>query len=201
MTQWIGLTGGIGSGKTAVSDLFIKLNVPVIDADEISRSLTAVDGLALPFLREQWGEALFLSDGSLNRQFLREKVFNEQDEKKKLEQILHPLILSEIKQRQQQEAAPYGIVSVPLLVELPEFLALVNQVLVVDCDERIQVARVQARNGLSEPEIKAIMKQQATRQERLQHADQVIVNESDLESLIEQVQRLHCQYQAQCSAK
>ncbi len=200
MTHWIGLTGGIGSGKTAASDCFMALGVPILDADEISRQMTAKNGQALPQMREVWGDQLFLASGELDRAYLRAVIFSNDEHKKQLEAILHPLILAEIEKRQQQETAAYGIVSVPLLTELPQFLALVERVLLIDCDEDIQIKRVMARSGLDKAQVQAIMQQQASRTERLAIADDVIVNHADIQTLEHQVLQLHQQYQTQYSA-
>ena len=195
MTVWVGLTGGIGSGKSQAAAEFVALGVPHIDADALSRSLTADNGKALPAIREAIGAHVFESEGRLNRAALREEVFRRPQTKAILESLMFPLILAEIRlQQAQYPDAIYGIVDVPLLVENPPFLALVERVLVIDVDEATQIERVKQRSGLSEEEIRRIMHTQATRRERLRQADDVVKNEGSLNELSEKIQRLHRYY-------
>lgn len=195
MTVWVGLTGGIGSGKSQAAAEFVALGVPHIDADALSRSLTADNGKALPAICEIIGAHVFESEGRLNRAALREEVFRRPQTKVMLETLMFPLILQEIRlQQAQYPDAIYGIVDVPLLVENPPFLALVQRVLVIDVDEATQIERVKQRSGLSEDEIRRIMASQATRRERLLHADDVIKNDGSLNELAEKIQRLHRYY-------
>lgn len=195
MTVWVGLTGGIGSGKSQAAAEFVALGVPHIDADALSRSLTADNGKALPAIRETIGAHVFESEGRLNRAALREEVFRRPQTKAMLEALMFPLILQEIRlQQAQYPDAIYGIVDVPLLVENPPFLALVQRVLVIDVDETTQIERVKQRNSLSEDEIRRIMASQASRRERLLHADDVIKNDGNLNELAEKIQRLHRYY-------
>ncbi|MRN37693.1 dephospho-CoA kinase [Neisseria sp. N95_16] len=195
MTVWVGLTGGIGSGKSQAAAEFIALGVLHIDADALSRSLTADNGKALPAIRETIGAHVFESEGRLNRAALREEVFRRPQTKAMLEALMFPLILQEIRlQQAQYQDAIYGIIDVPLLVENPPFLALVQRVLVIDVDETTQIERVKQRNSLSEDEIRRIMASQASRRERLLHADDVIKNDGNLNELAEKIQRLHRYY-------
>ncbi|PJO79194.1 dephospho-CoA kinase [Neisseria brasiliensis] len=195
MTVWVGLTGGIGSGKSQAAAEFVALGVPHIDADTLSRSLTADNGKALPAIRETIGAHVFESEGRLNRAALREEVFRRPQTKAMLEALMFPLILQEIRlQQAQYQDAIYGIIDVPLLVENPPFLALVQRVLVIDVDETTQIERVKQRNSLSEDEIRRIMASQASRRERLLHADDVIKNDGNLNELAEKIQRLHRYY-------
>ena len=195
MTVWVGLTGGIGSGKSQAAAAFVALGMPHIDADALSRSLTADNGKALPAIRETIGAHVFESEGRLNRAALREEVFRRPQTKAMLEALMFPLILQEIRlQQAQYQEAIYGIIDVPLLVENPPFLALVQRVLVIDVDEATQIERVKQRNGLSEDEIRRIMASQASRRERLLHADDVIKNDGSLNELAEKIQRLHRYY-------
>lgn len=195
MTVWVGLTGGIGSGKSQAAAEFVALGVPHINADALSRSLTADNGKALPAICEIIGAHVFESEGRLNRAALREEVFRRPQTKVMLETLMFPLILQEIRlQQAQYPDAIYGIVDVPLLVENPPFLALVQRVLVIDVDEATQIERVKQRSGLSEDEIRRIIASQATRRERLLHADDVIKNDGSLNELAEKIQRLHRYY-------
>lgn len=195
MTVWVGLTGGIGSGKSQAAAEFAALGVPHIDADALSRSLTADKGKALPAIREHIGTHVFDDGGRLNRDALREEVFRRPQTKAILESLMFPLILEEIRvQQAQYPDAVYGIIDVPLLVENPPFLALVQRVLVIDADEAIQIERVRQRSGLSEEEIRRIMRTQASRRERLLYADDVIKNEGTLAELAEKIRRLHRYY-------
>ncbi len=187
----VGLTGGIGSGKTQVSDGFAALGVPVIDADVVSRSLTEDGGEALPFIREAFGASVFTRPGVLDRAALRERVFANEQAKIQLEAILHPLILQKIAFQHASLVATYAILSVPLLVEKKTYLSLCQRVLVVDCAEETQIKRVRARNGFSRDQVLRIMAQQASRSERLAVATEVIENEFDLAYLEQEVARLH----------
>ena len=201
MTVWIGLTGGIGSGKSQAAAEFLSLGVPVLDADAVSRHLTADHGEALPAIRRVFGDAVFDVSGSLNRAALRERVFASEATKKDLEALLHPLIAMKIRQRQQEElGALYGIVDIPLLVERVAFRRLVDRVLVIDCTEAEQVRRVSLRSGLDEMEVRRIMATQADRCSRLRQADDVLGNHADIATLAEKVHRLHAYYTAACRA-
>ena len=197
MTVWIGLTGGIGSGKSQAAAEFVRLGVPHIDADALSRSLTVDGGAALPAIRQAFGDAVFDSESRLNRAALRDEVFRRPEARQQLEQILHPLILAAIQAQQQQYTdAAYGIIDIPLLVEQAHFLALVERVLVVDVEEATQIRRVQARSALAEEEVRRIIATQAPRRQRLLYADDILCNEGSADELAEKVQRLHRFYQA-----
>ena len=185
VTVWVGLTGGIGSGKSAAADLFVQLGICVIDADAISRQLTAYQGVALPAIQAAFGEQAV---------FEQQLNFKRPEAKAELEAILHPLILKTILQQQAAVDAVYGLVDIPLLTELPQFRDLVQRVLVIDAPETLQVDRVMARNGLSRAQIASIMAQQATREERLAIADEVILNDGDLHHLELQVLKCHKHY-------
>lgn len=196
MTVWVGLTGGIGSGKSQVSAMFSELAVPVIDADAISRSLTAEQGKALPEIRRQFGDTVFCGN-TLNRQAMRDLVFRQPEYKELLESILYPLIYQEIYSQQQKNSqAVYGIVDIPLLAEKPLFRRLVSRILVVDCAEKIQIQRVQERNRLPEADIKRILSTQANRADRQAIADDILMNEGTIAELHHKVVRLHRFYQA-----
>lgn len=195
MTAWIGLTGGIGSGKSKAAAEFACLGVPLIDADAISRSLTAEHGAALPAIRACFGEGLFDDEGCLKRECLRNLVFRRPEAKAELEAIMFPLIIAGIQAQQQQYAdAAYGVIELPLLVGYPQFLALVSRIVVVDVVEATQIRRVQQRSGLSAEEIQCIMTSQVSRSRRLRAADDVLNNEGSPEVLAAAVRRLHRYY-------
>ncbi len=194
MAVWIGLTGGIGSGKSSAAQHFVRLGVPVVDADAVSRSLTAPGGAALTPIREIFGEAVF-SDGLLDRAKLRETVFADPQQKAALEALMFPLILQQMRAEMQAHAtAVYGVADIPLLAENPAFQALVSRILVVDVPPDVQIERVRQRNGLSADEVKRIMAAQATREARLALADDVVDNSGSPARLAEQIERLHHTY-------
>ena len=187
----LGLTGGIGSGKSTVAGMLTALGAVVIDADAISRSLTATHGAAIETIKQQFGEAMISADGSLNRNRMRDLVFTDSDAKNRLESIIHPLIKLEI-QRQEQSAISLGtkliVYDVPLLVESANWRPVLDQVLVVDCLEQTQIERVMARNTLKQEDVKKIIANQASRKMRNSAADIVIFNDSiTVEQLSEQV--------------
>jgi dephospho-CoA kinase len=192
----IGVTGGLGSGKTAVSQAFARLGVPVIDTDEISRALTAADGAALPMLRKAFGDSIFNADGTLNRNALRALILNDRAAKSRLESILHPMILHEVAIQLARLNAPYVMIVVPLLVESGNYLDMLDRVLVVDCSEETQIQRALARGGWDESEIRAMMATQASRQARLKLADDVIHNDGGMDALTAQVAALNEKYHA-----
>ncbi len=179
----VGLTGGIGSGKSTVADLFAELGVPVIDTDQIARQLTVPGGAALQAIHTAFSESTFKPDGSLDRAALRRLVFAEPAARQQLEAILHPLIRDEVERVLANLDAPYVLIVIPLLVETGGYRDLLNRILVVDCPETLQISRVKARNGLAQDEVLAIMAAQATRVERLARADDVIANTASAEAL------------------
>ena len=187
----LGLTGGIGSGKSTVANMFTALGAVVIDADAISRSLTTTRGAAIEAIKQQFGEAMISADGSLNRNRMRDMVFTDSDVKNRLESIIHPLIKLEI-QRQEQTAILLGnkliVYDIPLLVETTNWRPVLDQVLVVDCLEQTQIERVMARNTLKQEDVKKIIANQASRKKRHGAADILIFNDSiTVEQLREQV--------------
>lgn len=190
----IGLTGGIGSGKTSVSDIFSELGVPVIDTDLVARQLTARDGAALPEIRSAWGESVMRTDGELDRDALRRRIFAAPEERRRLEAILHPLIRRQVVAELAALDAPYVVVVIPLLVETGNYHELLDRVLVVDCPESLQVERVRARSGLSAEEVSAIISAQADRSSRIAAADDIIANPANSRSLREQVLSLDAKY-------
>ena len=189
----VGLTGGIGSGKSTVSELFAKLGVPVIDTDVIARELVSPGQPAYAKIINTFGERVLDTNGQLDRNRLREVVFNNYENRLALEAILHPLIQHAALARIQQLHADYCILVVPLLVE-KDWQSLVNRILVVDTSEALQRQRVKQRSGLPDTQINAIMRQQATREQRLSHADDVIVNNESLSHIEIEVRKLHLRY-------
>jgi len=196
VTWVVGLTGGIGSGKSAAADLFAAHGIAVIDTDAIAHELTAPGGAAMPAIRAGFGDGVVAADGALDRAAMRAIVFTDPAAKKRLEAILHPLIRAEGERRIAAAASPYVILMVPLLVESGSYRERVNRVAVVDCREATQIARVMSRNGLPRAEVERILAAQATRAERLAAADDVIDNDGDIAALPPQIDRLHGEYLA-----
>ena len=192
----IGLTGGIGSGKSTVARMFAAVGVPVIDTDEISHALTAPDGAAISLLRQVFGADIFKPDGALDRASLRSRVLADEQARLELEAILHPMIRNVVQCRLTATQAPYALVVIPLLVETGAYQTMLDRVLVVDCGEDVQIKRALDRGGWSMAEILAIMDKQANRETRLKHADDVIANEGDEANLAIQVATLHQTYLA-----
>jgi dephospho-CoA kinase len=190
----VGLTGGIGSGKSTVSDLFAALGVPVIDTDLIAHQLTAPGSTALDAIRAAFSAAVMQADGSLDRAALRHLVFGDAAARRQLEAILHPRIRRAVEARLASLVAPYVLIVIPLLVETGGYRDLLNRVLVVDCPEALQISRVKARSGLAHDEILAILAAQASRAERLAAANDVIVNPASQASLRDEVAALHQRY-------
>lgn len=170
----VGLTGGIGSGKSTVASLFAEHGVPIIDTDVIAHRLTAPGGLAIAAIRAQFGPQFIDSSGALNRALMRERVFTDPHAKNHLEAILHPMIRNECEREAAQAQGPYLMFVVPLLIESPGWRQRVSRILVVDTSESEQIIRVMTRSGLSEDKVRAIMAAQATREQRLAAADDVI---------------------------
>jgi len=191
----IGLTGGIGSGKSTVAQMFAARNVPLIDTDELARELAEPGQAGHAEIVEQFGADMLDAAGRLDRAKMRARVFADPTERRRLENILHPAIRAETQRRLEHTAAPYAIVAVPLLVETG-FDDLVDRVLVVDCTEALQIHRTAARSGLAAAEIQRVMAAQASREQRLARADDVIENNAGLAELEQQVARLHAQYLA-----
>ncbi len=190
----VGLTGGIGCGKTTVANLFAQRGAAVIDTDQIAHQLTAPNGLAIGAIRDQFGTAFLLSNGAMDRAKMREYVFNDPAARKRLESILHPLIRAETENAAMHAHGIYLILVVPLLIESASWKERVSRVLVVDCPEEHQIARVMSRNGLSQAQVLAIMEAQVSRKTRLATADDVIENEGDQAELEPQIERLHALY-------
>ena len=192
----VGLTGGIGSGKSAAADRFGALGAAVVDTDLIAHGLTAPGGAAIEAIRAAFGDALIGADGALDRAAMRARVFGAPAERRRLEGILHPMIRDQSARQCSAADAPYVVLVVPLLVESGNYRARCARILVVDCPEDIQVARVQARSGLGKVQVEAIMAAQIPRADRLAAADDVIDNSADLPHLYAQVDALHARYLA-----
>lgn len=189
----IGLTGGIGSGKSAAAQIFAECGAAIVDTDAIAHTLTAPGGSAMPALVAAFGPGIQRADGGLDRAAMRQRVFASPPDKTRLENILHPLIRQESDKQVEaaiQQQPPYVVLVVPLLIESGTYRQRVDRVVVVDCPETLQISRVQARNGFSAAEVRAILVTQASRTERLAAADHVIVNDGDLPHLQAQVRQL-----------
>lgn len=186
----VALTGGIGSGKSTVSDRFLILGVPVIDTDLIARELVEPTTSAFQEIREFFGAQVIRADGTLDRAKLRQLIFESPDKRCRLEQILHPRILAEMERRLDSLTTPYAVVVIPLLLETGQN-TLADRILVVDCEESLQIGRVQNRSGLDEQQIRQILAAQVDRNSRLAAADDVIENNGSVDELITAVDRLH----------
>lgn len=195
----VGLTGGIGSGKSEAAALFAARGVPVIDTDAIAHALVAPGQLALQAIAKAFGTEVLQADGTLNRAWMRQRIFGDPAARQTLEHILHPLIREEVQQSLARHAgAAYQIVMVPLLFETGAYAQMIDRSLLIDCDETLQVSRAMARSGLSESEVRAIMAAQWSREQRLAAADDVIRNDGNLQELAEQVQAKHEKYIKAC---
>ena len=188
MTYVVGLTGGIGSGKSTIAELFVELGVPVIDADLVARQVVEKGSPLLAEIAVHFGPEILLEDGALNRAALREKVFNHEREKQWLNQLLHPAIRHEMLRQLAAQQAPYCIFMVPLLIE-NNLIALCQRILVVDVSEQTQMTRASQRDNNQLALIKNIMQSQVSRSERLQHADDVIHNDADLSESLPQLKQ------------
>jgi len=192
----VGLTGGIGCGKTTVANRFGALGASLVDTDDIAHALTAPGGAAMPAIMAAFGDDFATPDGALDRVRMRQLVFTDPQAKHRLEAILHPRISAAAMAAAAAATGPYLMYVVPLLVESGTWKSRVTRVLAIDCPEEVQVARVMARNGLSEKQVRDIMANQASRAERLAAADDVLTNDGALAALEPQIQRLHGIYMA-----
>lgn len=190
----VGLTGGIGCGKTTVADMFGALGASLVDTDAIAHALTAPQGAAMPALLAEFGAGFATPEGALDRARMRELVFSDPAARGRLEAILHPRIREATAAAAAIATGPYVIFVVPLLIESGNWVERVSRVLAIDCSEATQVARVMARNNMSEAQVRAIMAAQVTRAQRLAAADDVILNDDGIEALRPQVARLHAFY-------
>lgn len=190
----VGLTGGIGSGKSAAAEEFARLGATVVDTDLIARELTDTGGAALPHIKSLFGAAFITQQGAMDRDAMRKHVFSDPAGKKALERLLHPMIRAEADRRIAASTGPYIIYVVPLLIESGGQRDRVQRILVVDAPEDLQVERVRTRSGLSDKEIRSIIAQQAARRARLAAADDVIENSGSLDALRKQVAALDARY-------
>ena len=192
----VGLTGGIGSGKSATADFFGEFGAAIVDTDRIAHQLTAPGGAAMAPIEAAFGAGVIDADGALNRAAMRALAFEDPAARKRLEAILHPMIRSESERQCAAASAPYVVLMVPLLVESGSYRERVARLCVVDCSEDVQVQRVMQRSGLEEGQVRAIMAAQVTRATRLAAADDVLDNSGDREHLHIQVASLHQRYLA-----
>ncbi|CAG4885631.1 dephospho-CoA kinase [Paraburkholderia saeva] len=191
----VGITGGIGSGKSTVADLFAMRGVPLVDTDVIAHRITAPGGLAMPSIATEFGPSFVAHDGSLDRAQMRALVFSDDTARSRLEAITHPLIRAETERERSEARGPYVMVVVPLLVESGSWKNRVDRVLAVDCTVETQIERVMRRNAFTREQVLAIIERQATREARLAAADDVIVNDAvSIETLSREVDALHRQY-------
>jgi dephospho-CoA kinase len=190
----LGVTGGIGSGKSTAARLFAECGAGLVDTDEIALRLTQPGQPAVAEIARRFGPEYLTPAGALDRQRMRNHVFSDPAAKAQLEAILHPLIRMQVAEQVGASDAPYVLVLIPLLVETGGYPTLVQRILVIDADEAVQIARTMARSALSEEQVRAIMRTQATREQRLAAADDIIDNNGDLEQLRLQVQALHARY-------
>ena len=190
----VGLTGGIGSGKSTVAARFAQLGATVVDTDDISRAMTAAGGVALPALREAFAHRYFRPDGALDRDAMRSLAFEDREARARLEAILHPAIRAAADEALRKVAGPYAIIVVPLLFETGSYLDRVSRTLVVDCPEDLQLRRTMERSKLPESTVRAIMQAQWPRWRRLQMADDVVWNGGEPGLLPPQCARLHAEY-------
>jgi dephospho-CoA kinase len=191
MSLVIGLTGGIGSGKTLVSDRLQELGASIIDTDEIAHCLTQQNGPVMIDIEHQFGKVAIMPDGSLNRDYIRALVFKDSSQRLKLENILHPRIREQVKIRLSAKTTHYFVLVVPLLFEKQGWKELMDEVLVIDCPEELQVARVMERNKWPEAQVRSIIATQTSRETRLKGASYVIENRGLLPELIQQIDFLH----------
>ena len=192
----VGLTGGIGCGKSTVADLFAALGATIVDTDVIAHALTAPQGAAMPAIVAEFGPDFAQPDGALDRARMRTLVFSDAPARARLEAILHPRIRAATEAAGQAATGAYVMYVVPLLIESGSWCERVTRVLAIDCSEDTQVARVMQRSHLSADEVRAIMATQVTRARRLAEADDVVDNDAGLEALQAQVQALHERYLA-----
>jgi len=191
MALVVGLTGGIGSGKSAAAREFAQLGATVVDTDAIAHELTGAGGAAIPGVKRLFGPASVDSTGAMDRRRMRDLVFSDAQKKARLESLLHPMIRAESERRAAAATGPYVLLVVPLLVESPDYRARLRRVVVVDCPEALQIVRVRQRSGLPEGEIRRIVASQIQREKRLAAADDVIDNSGTVAALQQQVRKLH----------
>ena len=191
----IGMTGGIGSGKSEASKIFASLNIEVIDLDKISREITEKDHEAIEEIKALFGESLFNKENELDRKKLRDMIFSDKNLKIKLENILHPKILAEVKKKLSVFSdEPYVVIDIPLLFETNQYVPLISRSLVIDCELSDQIERVSKRDGMEIAMVQSIISQQVDRNTRIQRGDDVILNDGSIESLEDSIKKLHEKY-------
>jgi dephospho-CoA kinase len=190
----VGVTGGIGSGKSTAADMFAEYGAGLVDTDAIALALTQAGQPAVLEIARRFGPEYVTAEGALDRARMRAQVFSDPAAKRDLEAILHPLIRTQVAAQVRSATAPYVMILIPLLVETGGYPTLVKRILVVDADERTQIERTMARSALTEDQVRAIMRTQVSRQERLAAADDIIDNNGGLDHLRLQVQALHARY-------
>jgi len=191
----IGMTGGIGSGKSEASKIFASLNIEVIDLDKISREITEKDHEAIEEIKALFGESLFNKENELDRKKLRDMIFSDKNLKIKLENILHPKILAEVKKKLSIFSdEPYVVIDIPLLFETNQYVPLISRSLVIDCELSDQIERVRKRDGMEIAMVQTIISQQVDRNTRIQRGDDVILNDGSIESLEDSIKKLHEKY-------
>ena len=201
MSPWvIGLTGGIGSGKTTVAECFKARGIAVIDVDTIAHQITAAGGEAIPLIVQSFGAQVIAADGSLDRQKMRDIVFEDPQQRQRLEAMLHPMIRAISDRQVATASSAYVVLAIPLLIESGNPRERVNRIVVVDCPESLQIERVMKRSGLSESRVRSMMQAQASRAQRLAVADAVIVNDAGLEAVDAQVEALHLRFMSEAQA-
>ncbi|MCK0509498.1 dephospho-CoA kinase [Aromatoleum anaerobium] len=196
----VGLTGGIGSGKSAAADRLAELGAAVIDTDLIAHALTAPGGAAIEPIREAFGNDVITADGALDRKAMRDLAFSDPQARRQLEAIIHPAIRAESDRQIREACGPYAVLVVPLLIESNSYRERYDRICVVDCPVDVQIARVMTRSHLPEDQVRAIIAVQSSREEKLAAADDVVDNSGDLASLYAQVDRLHARYLAAAGA-
>jgi len=196
----VGITGGIGSGKSAVTERFEKLGIAVIDADRAARVVVEPGGAALDAIAEHFGKGILLADGTLDRAALRQRVFSDEPERRWLERLTHPLIGQEIADRLKAAQSPYAILASPLLLETNQ-KSLADLIVVVDVPEELQLQRTMSRDGNDEAQVRRIMAAQMKREQRLEGADIVIDNSRSLQELDDTVAELHREFLARAESQ
>jgi dephospho-CoA kinase len=191
----IGMTGGIGSGKSEALKIFESLNIKVIDLDNIAKEITDSSHQAIQEIKLVFGDAIFDKDNRLDRKKLREIIFSEKDQKINLEKILHPKILEEVMRRLNVLSnESYVVIDIPLLFETNQYTSLISRSLVIDCKVNDQIERVKKRDGIDTSVIQSIIEQQVGRNYRIERADDVVVNDGSIEKLEESIKALHKKY-------
>lgn len=195
----VALTGGIGAGKSEAAKIFASLGVPIVDVDVISRRLTGPGQPIMEKIADAFGRDFLTEDGALNRPAMRERIFANDEDRKKLEAILHPVIHSHaLRELDQNRGAPYQILAIPLFFETNRYSGLVKSILLVDCDESLQISRTMNRNGMTESTVRNIIAAQASRSYRRALANDIIENNGTIEELAQKVREKHEKYMQAC---